>query len=61
MQQRMGGMHGMGGDPGPVATAPVLVAGRLVGSVELRFPAQAPSAASGSGTPWSARSPSGPC
>ena len=52
MQQRMGQMHGMGdghgmGGPGPVVTAPVLVAGRPVGTVELRFPAQAPPAALG--------------
>ena len=52
MQQRMGQMHGMGGmqdmgGPGPVLAAPVLVAGQLVGAVELRFPAQAPPAASG--------------
>jgi two-component system, OmpR family, sensor histidine kinase BaeS len=46
MQQRMGQMHGMGG-PGPVVDAPVLVAGRQVGAVELRFPAQTPPAASG--------------
>jgi two-component system sensor histidine kinase BaeS len=50
MQQRMGGMHpGMlpVGGPGPVVTTPVVVAGRQVGAVELRFPAQAPPAASG--------------
>ena len=52
MQQRMGQMHGMGdvhgtGGPGPVVTAPVLVAGQPVGTVELRFPAQAPPAALG--------------
>ena len=46
MQQRMGQMHGIGG-PGPVIQAPVWVAGRQVGAVELRFPAQAPPAASG--------------
>jgi two-component system, OmpR family, sensor histidine kinase BaeS len=46
MQQRMGQMHDMAG-PGPVFDVPVLVAGQLVGAVELRFPAQAPPAASG--------------
>jgi two-component system sensor histidine kinase BaeS len=50
MQQRMGQMHPgtlpMGG-PGPVVAAPVLLAGRQVGAVELRFPAQAPPAALG--------------
>jgi two-component system sensor histidine kinase BaeS len=50
MQQRMGQMHGLGGlhgmgGLGPVVTAPVLVSGRPVGAVELRFPAQAPPAA----------------
>ena len=41
------GRRARSGGPGPVVTAPVLVAGQPVGTVELRFPAQAPPAALG--------------